>query len=63
MKCPNCGGSPAQIKLTYTANSNGYLYHTYTCGCGATIEYVYKEISFCVTSPHGTILERRREKP
>ena len=61
MKCPNCG-STAQIKLTHMANSNGYLYHNYICGCGAIIEYVYKEVSFRATSPDGTILELRREK-
>ena len=61
MKCPNCG-STAQIKLTHIAKSNGYLDHTYACGCGATIEYMYKEVSFRVTSPNGTLLELRREK-
>ena len=60
MRCPNCGSSAH--KLTHISNSNGCLYHTYTCGCGATIEYVYKEVSFRVTSPNGTLLELRREK-
>lgn len=48
MRCPNCGSS-AQYKLTRKVEVDGYLYLTYTCGCGATAERVYRIESFNIT--------------
>ena len=50
MRCPNCGSS-AQYRLTREVEVNGYLYHTHTCGCGATAERVYKIVSFNINPP------------
>ena len=51
MRCPNCG-STAQYKLTRKVEVDGYLYLTYTCGCGATAERVYRIESFNITPPN-----------